>query len=49
MFALLALICFVIAQFQGEIIGVNMLLLGLTFVAAHLLWPLAFPWGRPQP
>jgi hypothetical protein len=46
MFALLALICFVIAQFQGEIIGINMLLLGLTFVAAALMWPVALPWRR---
>lgn len=48
MFALLALICFIIAQFQGEIIGVNMLLLGLAFIAAHLLFGVAIPWRRVQ-
>jgi hypothetical protein len=39
MFALLALICFVIAQFEAALGPVNLLLLGLTFIAAHLLLP----------
>jgi hypothetical protein len=47
MFALLALICFIIAQFEAALGPVNLLLLGLAFVAAHLLlgggWT---PWRR---
>jgi hypothetical protein len=39
MFALLALITFVIAQFETALGPVNLLLLGLTFIAAHLLIP----------
>jgi hypothetical protein len=37
MFALLALICFVIAQFETALGQVDMTLLGLAFIAAHLL------------
>ena len=37
MFALLALLCFVIAQFEAALGSVALLLLGLAFVAAHLL------------
>lgn len=46
MFALLALLCFVIAQFEAALGPVDLLLLGLTFIATHLLlgdrghWPL---------
>jgi hypothetical protein len=40
MFALLALLCFVIAQFESALGGIDLLLLGLTFVAAHLLFGL---------
>jgi hypothetical protein len=40
MFALLALITFIIAQFETALGPVNLLLLlGLTFIAAHLLIP----------
>ena len=47
MFALFALISFIIAQFQGEVIGINMLLLGLSFIAVHLMWGVGLPWNRP--
>lgn len=48
MFALLALLCFVVAQFEAALGPVDLMLLGLAFVAAHLLlggyglgrWPL---------
>lgn len=46
MFALLALLCFVIAQFEDALGPVNLLLLGLAFVAAHLLLPLVWSNGR---
>jgi hypothetical protein len=38
MFALLALICFIIAQFESALGPVNLLLLGLAFLAAHFLF-----------
>ena len=37
MLALLALLCFVIAQFKSSLGEIDMALLGLAFVAAHLL------------
>jgi hypothetical protein len=37
MLALLALLCFVIAQFESAIGFVDLALLGLAFLAAHLL------------
>jgi hypothetical protein len=43
MFALLALVCFVLAAFGVSFGVVDLLALGLAFVAAHLilgLWPL---------
>jgi hypothetical protein len=39
MFALLALLCFVIAQFETALGPVDLLLAGLALVAAHLLMP----------
>jgi hypothetical protein len=38
MLVLLAIICFIIAQFRAELAGVNLLLLGLTLFAAHFLF-----------
>jgi hypothetical protein len=45
MFALLALICFIIAQFEAALGPVNLLLLGLAFLAA---WALFGGGWRPQ-
>ncbi len=52
MFALLALICFLLDLFHAHIGTLDLLVLGLVFVAAHLLvglWPFggAMPWRRP--
>lgn len=49
MFALAALIAFVVAQFRSEIVGINLTLLGLTLVAAHLLSGVGWPWVRRGP
>jgi len=51
MFAFLALLTFLLALFGVHIGTVNMLLLGLAFIAAHLLvdpLPIAWPWRRRQ-
>lgn len=50
MFAILAVLCFLLVVFQAAV-GVDLIALGLAFVAAHLLfglWPLfgASPWQR---
>lgn len=45
MFALLALLCFVLALF-GVPLGVNLMILGLAFIAAHLLIGDWRPWRR---
>ena len=49
MFALVALICFIVAQFEERIGFVSLLLLGLSFIALHLMvgWPV--PWRRNVP
>jgi len=45
-FALLALLCFVLALF-GAHIGLDLVILGFCFIAAHLLFNVAIPWpGR---
>lgn len=44
MWALLALLCFVIAQFEPALGPVDLLLLGLAFIALHLLWTVPLPW-----
>lgn len=43
MLAILALICFVLATFNVSLAGLNLIALGLAFVAVHLLWPFT-PW-----
>jgi hypothetical protein len=54
MFALLALIAFVLALFRVAVENVDLVVLGLAFVALHLLvgaWPTGttwFPWNRPR-
>ena len=45
MFALLALITFILALFGASIAGLNLLILGLVFVAAHLLFGGWSPWS----
>jgi hypothetical protein len=47
MFALLALICFILALFHVHIGTIDLVVLGLVFVAAHLLFDFR-PWvNRP--
>jgi hypothetical protein len=48
MLALLALICFVVAQFESALGRVDLLLLGLAFLAAHFLFggDSFIPWRR---
>lgn len=53
MFALLALIAFVLALFRVAIENVDLVILGLAFVALHLLvgtWPFSGnpPWTRTR-
>lgn len=51
MFAVLALVCFILATIDatvGPLSPVNLIALGLAFVAAHLLWAWV-PWGRRPP
>jgi hypothetical protein len=48
MFAVAALVCFLLDLFSARV-GVNLVVLGLAFLAAHLVWsgpPL--PWVRPR-
>jgi hypothetical protein len=46
MFAILALICFVVKLFHGSLGSLDLLVLGLVFVAAHLAFtaPLLPTW-----
>lgn len=49
MFALLALICFLLALFGGSIGSLDLLTLGWVFIAAALLvgnWPMGYVTGR---
>lgn len=43
MIAVLALLCFVLALFDVTIGSIDLVVLGLAFVAAHLAWPVALP------
>jgi hypothetical protein len=47
MFALIALLCFVLALFRVSIGEIDLVVLGFVFVALHLMWavPLAV-WRR---
>lgn len=49
MFAVAALVCFLLALF-GAHVGLNLITLGLAFLAAHLVFtiPLPMPWVRRQ-
>lgn len=44
-FAILALLCFVLALFRVHVGSVDLVILGLCFVAAHLIHPWT-PWRR---
>lgn len=48
MFAILALIVFVLALFGAHIDGLDLVVLGLAFLAAHFVWSPALPWHRRQ-
>lgn len=53
MFALLALICFVLALFRVHLGSVDLVVLGFCFVALHLMYAVALPlpgtWRRNPP
>lgn len=51
MFAVLALICFVLKLFHVSFGTVDLVVLGLCFLAAHLAfaWTVPWPWRRDQP
>jgi hypothetical protein len=48
MAAILALICFVLALFGVHPAGLDLVILGLVFLAAHFIYPYA-PWTRARP
>ncbi len=45
MFAILALLAFVLALFGANVAGLDLVVLGLVFVAAHLIYAWT-PWRR---
>jgi hypothetical protein len=47
MAALAALICFILALFNVHIGSINLVVLGLVFVALHLMIGAWWPWRRP--
>lgn len=49
MFALLAAIVFAVGTFDGKIAGLNLLYLGLTFLAIHHIFDVSLPFGRRNP
>jgi hypothetical protein len=44
-FAVLALLCFVLALFDAHLGSIDLVVLGLAFVATHLIWAWT-PWRR---
>lgn len=44
MFALLALICFVLALFHVSLGSIDLLILGFCFIALHLMFAVSLPW-----
>lgn len=49
MLALLALLCFVVALFGGSLAGIDLVTLGLAFIAAAMLfgnWPMGYVTAR---
>ena len=52
MFALLAVLCFLLGLLKVAVGSVNLELLGLLFLALHLVVPVSWPggsWGRRPP
>lgn len=45
MFAIAALICFVLALFDAHLGTIDFVVLGLAFIACHLIWAWT-PWRR---
>jgi hypothetical protein len=45
MFALIALIAFVLSPFLGTLGPWPMVTVGFIFLTLHLLWAIALPWG----
>lgn len=45
-FAILALLAFVLALFHVHVGEIDFVILGLAFIAAHLIWAWT-PWRRP--
>ena len=48
MFAIIALLCFVLAAFGVDIGRISLLALGLAFMALQMVYDWS-PWGRPRP
>lgn len=46
MFALLALICFILALFKVKLGDIDLVILGLAFMSAQLLFGITIPWTR---
>lgn len=46
MWALAALICFVLALFHASVGSLDLVTLGFCFIALHLMWTIALPVGR---
>ncbi len=46
MLAIVAAVCFALAAFGVDPSGVDLLLLGLAFLAGHFAWPVGVPPGR---
>lgn len=46
MFALIALICFILSLFHVDLGTISLTVLGFCFVALHLMWGWT-PWRRP--
>lgn len=50
MFAIFALVVFLLGLFGAHIGTLNLLYLGLAFLAAHFIWsPVTLPWTRRTP
>lgn len=45
MFAILALLCFVLALFHAHVDGLDLVVLGFCFLAAHMVYAWT-PWRR---
>ena len=45
MFAIIALLCFVLALFKVSLGSVDLVVLGLIFITLHLIFGAVIPWG----